>query len=349
VRGEGTPRIAVRGHIPRTVFEGFLLPSFNPGFDPKMSTKQQGRQSVVGGMGRQSIIPGIVMQDSPLNQRRLSADAILYVQNERSTGNPLHRASAIPEVEHPEEQIHLDIWNALKGNLALQEKIAKKALEAVAPKGFDAKVWELLSLEDKKAIKKKLPKQKIKTIFGFELGTSNVLLFFGDMEGDNFNFDAGINSMSLICALILTIPFGLLGTLDQDHWTKVMSQLAKCPGGKLRTYGFDDWFMETMNNIACVIYSAMSGLVLSTVYYLFKPKNEAKVSHIDSIKHRVLIFLLFMSTVTCVVGLINTTTDILVLFPVAEDDFCDAPLSKVFIVGIAFVVTAFALGLFLMW
>lgn len=231
----------------------------------------------------------------------------------------------------------------------LARKIAEKALEAVAPKGFDAKVWELLSLEDKKAIKEKLPKQKVKKIFGFELGKSNVLLFFGDMEGDNFNFDAGVSSMALICALILTIPFGLLGTLDQDHWTEVMSQIAACPGGILRTYSFDDYFVETMNNIACVIYSAMSGLVLSTTYYLFKPKNEAKVSHIESVKQRVLIFLLFVSTVTAVVGLMNATSDILTLFPVAEDDFCDAPLSKVWPIGIAFVVAAFALGLFLMW
>lgn len=284
--------------------------------------------------------------------QRLSSSGAEKLQISSSWGfcmqeSPLH---PLPLYERPEEQINLDAWNYLSSDIGLQQKVAQKALEASSPpKGFDAEVWKLLSWADKKAILSLQPKKISPTIFGYDIKDSNVLLFFADVTGDNFNFDAGVNSMALICALILTIPFGLMGTLDQDHWSAVSDQIADCPGGSLRGYSFEDFFYETMNNIVCVIYSAMSGLVLSTLYYVFKPKDDMNMPKWKIIKQRLLIFLLFVSTITSVVGLLNATTDFLTLFTVAEVAFCKPPLSRVWPFGVGFVTFAFVLGMILMW
>ena len=73
------------------------------------------------------------------------------------------------------------------------------------------------------------------------------------------------------------------------------------------------------------------------------------MSHWKSIKQRVLIFLLFTCTITAVVGLMNVTSDIVLLLTVPGDEFCDAPLASLWQIGITVVIVSFALGMGLMW
>lgn len=154
---------------------------------------------------------------------------------------------------------------------------------------------------------------------GFKYGgkNSNVYKFFFDYTSDDVNFDAGVNSMALICALLLTIPFQLVSSVDDTFLGNLKAATLNCSSVSFSTvYG-------NFQGVICVIITgSIIGLLLSTVYYLFKPANPMRVTNSHRVKERLLIMTLFLATVLSVVALLQLSFMLLNYMVILNDDIC---------------------------
>lgn len=225
-------------------------------------------------------------------------------------------------------------------------------LMGVCPAGIDAALWKTLSDQGKRMIKSDLHAEKLRSDKSEEVKyRSNVLKFFMHFESDDFNFDGGVSAMALICALLLTIPFGLLSFLNDSFWTSTGKKIDACGGSILSTgeYGLADYQYEIVHNLVCVIYASMSGLILSTFYYLFKPSKSIKITPSLMKRERILVLLLFVCCCSSVVGIMDITADMIIISVNPAEQFCSNPFSYSWQVGVAFLAFSFVAGLALMW
>ena len=80
--------------------------------------------------------------------------------------------------------------------------------------------------------------------------------------------------MVLVCALILTIPFGFFGYFDEEFFDDMRTAIDTCRAN----YSEEEFFLtydyeskDIMNNIVTCIMSSLLTLIMAVLYYLFKP------------------------------------------------------------------------------
>ena len=102
--------------------------------------------------------------------------------------------------------------------------------------------------------------------------------------------------MALLNALILTIPYQLLGSVGADYFDWLYIELNKCDGNVTsRGHGFETIKFLYREELLCCIYASICGLILSTFYFLFKrstPEQLILWKH----KARLLVICLFICT-----------------------------------------------------
>jgi hypothetical protein len=103
------------------------------------------------------------------------------------------------------------------------------------------------------------------------------------------------------------------------------------------------------NNLACVIYSCLSGLILSSGYFVWKPSNSLSItlSKSKQKKMKILIGALFCSTVSSIVGVLNLTT-LLFHWYMAIEVCPGNPNGSIAGIGLGFVIFSFVLALYCM-
>jgi hypothetical protein len=148
------------------------------------------------------------------------------------------------KLERPEE-VDPQIWKDVY--LATQKKIVGQ-LYAIRPQGFDPELWESMNERDRQHIRHDqkmindespvwLPDWFIEEVVPTKNRSkrsylkwwlqritykSRVVNFF--VVGNNYIIeepDAGISAMALVCALILTIPFSIFGSLNDNFFASV--------------------------------------------------------------------------------------------------------------------------------
>lgn len=81
-----------------------------------------------------------------------------------------------------------------------------------------------------------------------------------------------MNTFSLVNALVLTIPFGVLGSFSSSFWEDYQAQLNQ--------YHCGDMFLENyrffVNANINIIYAAVGALVVAVFYYIFRPDSPDK-------------------------------------------------------------------------
>ena len=116
--------------------------------------------------------------------------------------------------------------------------------------------------------------------------TSNLCTcwYYNDM--DIIDSDAIVNSVTVVNALLLTIPFALIGAYNASFWEWEMNNLASCNGGTYNTTtqvfspsqlnqdGFHIYSFVTSNVLNCA-FSSSIGLILATIYYTLRPRNQS--------------------------------------------------------------------------
>ena len=77
-------------------------------------------------------------------------------------------------------------------------------------------------------------------------------------KSDDDDMDTKVNSMGLISALVLTIPFGLFTSLGNDYWSGLSQAIINC-GSDANNTGIGhikDWLLN--NLVAALVASVMA-------------------------------------------------------------------------------------------
>lgn len=79
--------------------------------------------------------------------------------------------------------------------------------------------------------------------------------------------DNCVNTLTLVNALVLTIPFGVLVDLGHGFWTELEEIMIDG--------GCEEWmnyyYFHTRNNILMVLYASIAAVIIATFYYVLRP------------------------------------------------------------------------------
>jgi len=121
------------------------------------------------------------------------------------------------------------------------------------------------------------------------------------LSGEDLNestLDGAVQALALINGLVITIPYGLMSSLDSNFWDNIVVLSANCP-----QYGFDAMSFQLYLGLRATVYSSTAGLIISSFYYLLKPKDV----HTWWRKGRFFLIFLFLFTAVSVIALISTS------------------------------------------
>jgi hypothetical protein len=133
----------------------------------------------------------------------------------------------------------------------------------------------------------------------------------------------GINALALLNALLITIPFAMLGAITPDFLNTMKEAIEACPGGKTHT-GASYYFAakSLRRNCQCTIISALSALIFAIMYYLFK-RNDNSSFRDWWPRGRILIAVTFLLTIITTVSTVALMNCFLYYFAVQGDEICD--------------------------
>lgn len=129
---------------------------------------------------------------------------------------------------------------------------------------------------------------------------------------------------------------------------KILDKQIACGISKYGYGGYNNLENKFTNNIACVIYSCLTGLILSSGFFLWKPASSLELlSESKQKRLKVLLGALFCSTVAAIVGVLNLTT--LLFYWFMPIDVCPGtPNRSITGIGLGFVIASFILALYCM-
>lgn len=284
------------------------------------------------------------------------------------------------ELERPEE-INSDTWDRLNNNT---RKAIIGRLYILRPPGFDAVLWENISDLAKKCITDDLCETKHLDVsekldmfkrqsLGFINGkidnfinnetssaarwwllrmtvNSRVLTFFFSEVHVIEDPDAGIGAMVLVCALILTIPFSAFSFINDSFLSALKSAIEACPNQKSHSGESFDFIHHRMNiSLTACMYFSMMGLIISSVYYVFKPLPGKEIDRWCRCQGRVLIMSLFCVTGAAIAALMTLGLYLIEYSLVRLDESCTYSVDALYFPGIAGLAVSFFIALACMW
>ena len=237
------------------------------------------------------------------------------------------------ETKDPPDNVSVELWNKLKhraehhSGTRKQDQVLKDILDFAnvfqPPQGFsDVKLWGIIvkgvlenmspgERENHKAMCKNIHERFLdaeKSNAKTKIWESRVLNFFLDWTSNDFNIDAAVNAFALVNALILTIPFGIVTSLDHEWLSSVKKLTEPCPG--MYTHIWQQFILRLSGSVYC----SMLGLILSALYYIFSPADKTQLTDNGCARQRLLILSAFACTVGSIVFCNCSWASLLYLF-----------------------------------
>mmetsp|Transcript_21633 Transcript_21633/g.36230 ORF Transcript_21633/g.36230 Transcript_21633/m.36230 type:complete len:225 (-) Transcript_21633:386-1060(-) len=103
----------------------------------------------------------------------------------------------------------------------------------------------------------------------FRCQNSNTMKYYSGEGLTSDEADTVINTMALVAALVLTIPFGAALSFNIEYWDEVQSLLPTCNTGKT----FLDIYDLIAHSLYAVAYSSMAALAVCIFYYMLRPSG----------------------------------------------------------------------------
>lgn len=149
------------------------------------------------------------------------------------------------------------------------------------------------------------------------------------------------SSMAVVCALLFTIPFGIMGNFSV-YFFDSLRVLDSCESdsyiaGSSITHAYVA--SQITSNFCCAIYSSMIGIVFSTIFFLFKPGSKVEVDSWMEFSGKLLLVSHFTVTATAVISIMNLAVDLLQFYSLPYD-LCDYDLSIFYIPGVVILVVS---------
>lgn len=265
----------------------------------------------------------------------------------QNTGNAFEMADAMTLSQYKDKSLfrptHVpeDIWDSLTETAKLD--ITRKLNKKSPIKDISDELW--LSFEQD-------TRDQMTKVVKPEASGSNIYNFFcGGVESidDGESMEGAVNAMALVNALLLTIPYGVIGIVSQDFFDSLESNFNSCPDEQTSDgQVFKSAKERLINSIAGTLYACLCGLIMATFYYLFRPPRSFSRSDYAKRKDKVLLCLMFFSTASSIVCAMNVATLLISYFTVQSSDFCDAVTNNVWGTGVALVIIALFAGAALM-
>jgi len=127
------------------------------------------------------------------------------------------------------ENVSDEIWSILSTDI--KQIILAEENKISIPEGISEKLWEILADDVKRKIIVCIRSNKgvlNNKTWWQKRDSSSVWSFFTNFESNHFEFESAIQAMSLISALILTVPFAVVGSFNSDFFENLYSQMESC-------------------------------------------------------------------------------------------------------------------------
>jgi hypothetical protein len=86
--------------------------------------------------------------------------------------------------------------------------------------------------------------------------------------------DNAVNTMALVAALLLTIPFSLVGSLNQEYWDDLAETINGCKPAVPAESSPQAVFMTVFRPLNALVYFSMGAIMLAVFYFLLRPSEN---------------------------------------------------------------------------
>lgn len=182
---------------------------------------------------------------------------------------------------------------------------------------------------------------------------SRVVKFF-NIAGDHVidDPDSAMSAMALICALVVTIPFGVFALVNDDFLTRLKATVESCPDGM--AYGgktYKNIYFGFVGSPCLTLYSAIMGLIIASIYFIFKPTKGKDIERWSRKQGRFMMMIGFSVSVIAVIGLLLCGFYIYSFYSVEMALICtqEGSADWIYIPGVSACYLILALSVFAMW
>ena len=149
----------------------------------------------------------------------------------------------------------------------------------------------------------------------FSLENNSVTRLMNGKDLDSDTLDGAVGALALICALVLTIPYGLMSSMSSEFWDNIDKLATECEE-------FDAGVMSSQlyTAIRVTIFTSTGGLIVSTFYYLLKPKDLIPWWP----RGRFFLLLLFLLTSISVIALICVSNVYIGVTGFVSEKYCSS-------------------------
>ena len=178
-------------------------------------------------------------------------------------------------------------------------------------------------------------------------GTGLTKLLIDDLDKvQHEDFDAGVNAMALLCALLLSVPYAVVDTIDNIHLAWLQQALEKCRADH-ETMRYSRIYALYRGSFLSTVYMSIGGMILATFYFLFKRTNE-KDYRLWRRKARLLVTTLFFFTALAICSLLVMTNTYFNYFLLSDsDNICDNNSSVYMVPGVVMAALSFTWSFYL--
>ena len=184
-------------------------------------------------------------------------------------------------------------------------------------------------------------------------------LFTHEGNHDSDEFDAGVNSMAVLCALVLAVPYFVLNGINYGNLDRMRELFADCDSDELT---YDDVYFVYRGSFIATVYWAIAGMILATFYFVFKRTQEEEYE-LWRWKAQYLVISMFVCTAFAISALILLTNMVFSYFLLAagkppdgidpgdyfHHDICDNGSYPYISPGIALTSLSFVWSIYLVW
>lgn len=101
------------------------------------------------------------------------------------------------------------------------------------------------------------------------LSHTNLGKFYSGSDLTVGDADAAVNTLGVVAALLLTVPFSLIGSLNNGFWDGLQQALAAC--GHTTEFTARIVFDTVYQPLNALMYFSMGTILLATLYYVLRP------------------------------------------------------------------------------
>lgn len=129
--------------------------------------------------------------------------------------------------------------------------------------------------------------------------------------------DQVVNAFALINALVLTIPFNVLGNFDSSFWDWLYQNNQHCDGNS-----YQKVVNSLIDELYTTAYSAMTALIIALMFYILRPKNELSFKQWYR-RAKWAIIVMFFATITGIIGMLTNFGSMAGWYASRSGDLCN--------------------------